>query len=91
MAKLIVSSYTDGSALTAAAAASMIPTYAVITLPAGYFVLGRMLRITASGRISNVVTTPDRVNVPVWALGYCGSNVGDRTRLAVLTRWPIVL
>lgn len=54
----IVSSYTDGPTLTAASAASMIPTYAVVTLPSAYFFIGRMIRIKAKGRISCVVTTP---------------------------------
>jgi hypothetical protein len=56
--QVIVSSYTDGPALTAAATASCIPTYCVTTLPAGYWQIGRIWRITATGRISNVVTTP---------------------------------
>lgn len=49
----------DGPTLTAAAAASCIPPAAVITLPNNFFdVPGKMLRITASGRISCAVTTP---------------------------------
>jgi hypothetical protein len=48
----------DGPALTAAAAASCLPTASVITLPNNYFYIGRKLRIRASGRISCVVTTP---------------------------------
>ena len=56
--QVIASSYTDGPALSAAAAASCLPTYVPTTLPAGYWQIGRMWRITASGRISTVVTTP---------------------------------
>lgn len=56
--QVIASSYTDGPALTAAAAASCVPTYVPTTLPAGYWQIGRMWRLTASGRISCVVTTP---------------------------------
>lgn len=56
--QVIASSYTDGPALIAAAAASCLPTYVPTTLPAGYWQIGRMWRITASGRISTVVTTP---------------------------------
>jgi hypothetical protein len=55
---VIASSYTDGPALTAAAAASCVPTYVPTTLPAGYWQIGRIWRLTASGRISCVVTTP---------------------------------
>jgi hypothetical protein len=58
MPKVICSSYTDGPTLTAAAAASMVPTYIPTTLPAGYFQINRVWRLTATGRISNVVTTP---------------------------------
>ena len=56
--QVIASSYTDGPALTAAAAASCVPTYVPTTLPAGYWQIGRMWRIRASGRISCAVTTP---------------------------------
>lgn len=56
--QIIASSYTDGPILTAAAAASCVPTYVPTTLPAGYWQIGRMWRLTASGRISCVVTTP---------------------------------
>lgn len=56
--QVIATSYTDGPALTAAAAASCVPTYVPTTLPAGYWQIGRMWRIKASGRISCVVTTP---------------------------------
>jgi hypothetical protein len=57
-AQTIVAAYSDGPALTAAAAASCLPTYNPTTLPASYFQIGRMLRLTATGRISCVVTTP---------------------------------
>lgn len=56
--QVIASSYTDGPTLTAAAAASCLPTYVPTTLPAGYWQIGRIWRITASGRISCVITTP---------------------------------
>lgn len=49
----------DGPTLTAAAAATCLPTAAKVTLPNGFFDRpGKQLRITASGRISCVVTTP---------------------------------
>jgi len=54
----ILSTYTDGPTLTAAAAASCLPTYAPTTLPAGYWQIGRQWRLTMRGRISCVVTTP---------------------------------
>jgi len=54
----LVSSVADGPTLTAAAAASCIPTGARIILPNNYFYVGKILRITMQGRISCVVTTP---------------------------------
>lgn len=55
----LVTSQVDGTALTAAAAASAIPAAAKKTLPANYFdVIGKQLLIKASGRISSVITTP---------------------------------
>ena len=54
----LVNAQVDGPTLTAAAAATCIPTAAKITLPNNYFYVGRMLRVTASGRISSVITTP---------------------------------
>jgi hypothetical protein len=56
--QVIASSYTDGPTLTAAATASMVPTYVPTTIPAGYWQIGRIWRLTASGRISCAVTTP---------------------------------
>jgi hypothetical protein len=35
-----------------------LPTYVTTTLPAGYWQIGRIWRITAAGRISCVITTP---------------------------------
>jgi hypothetical protein len=49
---------TDGPTLTAAAAASCIPTPNKITLPNNFFTIGKILRIYMSGRISSVITTP---------------------------------
>lgn len=56
--QVIASAYTDGPTLTAAAAASCVPTYVPTTLPAGYWQIGRIWRLRANGRISCVVTTP---------------------------------
>lgn len=56
--RVLAQSRVDGTALTAAAAASMLHARDVITLPNGYFREGKQLRLTASGRISCAVTTP---------------------------------
>jgi hypothetical protein len=63
--QVIASAYTDGPTLTAAAAASCLPTYVPTTIPAGYWQIGRTWRITASGRISCVVTTPGTARLDV--------------------------
>jgi hypothetical protein len=55
---VIVSGQVDGPALTAAAAASCIPTPSRIILPNNYFYIGQQLMLTMSGRISCAVTTP---------------------------------
>jgi hypothetical protein len=54
----LVTAQGDGTAVTAAAATSIIPAAAKITLPNNYFSVGKILRVTASGRISSVITTP---------------------------------
>lgn len=55
----LITSQVDGSALTAAAAASALPAAAKYTLPANFFTnLGQQLLIRAAGRISSVITTP---------------------------------
>jgi hypothetical protein len=55
----LVTAQSDGTALTAAAAASCIPASAKFTLPANFFTfIGQQLLIKASGRISSVITTP---------------------------------
>ena len=54
----LISSSIDGSALTAAAAATMLPAAAKYTLPANFLEVGKQLLFKASGRISCAVTTP---------------------------------
>lgn len=56
--QVIASTYNDGPALTAAAAASCVPTYFPTTLPAGYWQIGRIWRLWMTGRISCAATTP---------------------------------
>lgn len=77
--QVIASSYTDGPALTAAAPASCLPTYVPTTLPAGYWQVGRIWRVTLTGRISTAVTTPGTLR---WDIRLGGIVVADT--LAVL-------
>lgn len=48
----------DGPTITAAAPTVAIPSAAIITLPNNFFYPGRMIKISAQGRISCAVTTP---------------------------------
>ena len=54
----IVVGSTDGPTLTAAAAASCIPTPSRIIPPNNYFYVGKLLKVVLHGRISCAVTTP---------------------------------
>lgn len=55
----LVSATADSTALTASVTATTILVpMAVFTLPANYFYVGRRIKISASGRVSNIVTTP---------------------------------
>lgn len=51
-------SIVDGAAVTALGPTSIIPTASVITLPPGFWVIGKAVRIKATGRISSLITTP---------------------------------
>lgn len=64
----------DGTAKTAAAAASIIPAANRIVLPAGFFYVGRMIRFEMSGRLSCVVTTPGTVRFDI-RMGAAGTTI----------------
>lgn len=44
---------------------SIIPAAAKFTLPANFFAIGKALRVTAMGRVSNIVTTPGNLTLDV--------------------------
>lgn len=54
----LISAQVDGTAVTAAAATTILPPAAKFTLPANLFNIGDQLLIRASGRISSLITTP---------------------------------
>lgn len=58
MGRIVACAYTDGPTLTAAAAASCLPTYCPTTLGANYWQIMRVWRVTWMGRITTVITTP---------------------------------
>src|SRR2546428_13830950 len=56
----------DGTALAnSTTATSLLAPAAKFTLPANYMAIGRTLRVTARGRISNIVTTPGTITLDV--------------------------
>jgi hypothetical protein len=63
----LVASQVDGAALTGSlTATSLLPGQAKFTLPAGFFgTAGKSVRITARGRISNIVTTPGTLTLDI--------------------------
>lgn len=65
-AETLISAQTDGTALTnSTTATSVLPAAAKFTIPANYFQIGRVVRVNAWGRISNVVTTPGNLTLDV--------------------------
>src|ERR1700742_3101328 len=64
--EVLVSSQVDGTALnTSTTPTSIIPAAAKYTLPTNYWDIGRQLRVLASGRISNIVTSPGTLTLDV--------------------------
>ncbi len=59
----------DGTAIANSTSATSLLTgtaaHAKFTLPANFFEIGRQLQIVASGRISNIVTTPGNLTISV--------------------------
>jgi hypothetical protein len=63
--KVIASALEDGTALTGTTAASILPATAKVTIPGNFLRVGSKLRVRASGRISNIVTTPGTLTLDV--------------------------
>jgi len=81
--ELLIASQVDGSALTAAAAATAIPGAAKFTLRPNFFdTIGKQLAVKATGRISTVVTTPGTARFDV-RLG--GTVIFDSLAIALAT------
>ena len=72
--ELIIANSVDGPTLTAAAAASCIPTPNRGTLNKIFFQVGKKIRIMLAGRISCVVTTPGTARFDV-RLGPSGTII----------------
>lgn len=62
----LITSQVDGTPLaTSTTPTSLLPGAAKFQLPANYFQIGRVLRLTAFGRISNIITTPGTLTLDV--------------------------
>jgi hypothetical protein len=62
----LITAQTDGTALnTSTTATSILPAAARYTLPANYLSIGKMLRVRAMCRLSNIVTTPGTLTLDI--------------------------
>lgn len=93
----LITATADGTALTASTTpTSILPIAAKLTLPANYFYIGRVLRLTAFGRISNIVTTPGTLTldvrfgaVVVANGGAISLNVVAKTNVPFMLQWVL--
>lgn len=74
--ELLAEAKEDGTALTGTTAASILPATAKISLPANFLEVGRKLRLRASGRISNIVTTPGTLTLDARLAGVVAFDGG---------------
>lgn len=58
---LVASTVAGADFATFTTAKTVLPTNALYTFPAGYFTIGRSLRLTIVGNLSNIVTTPGTI------------------------------
>lgn len=61
----LIAAQVDGTAVTGTSATSLLPGAAKYTLPANHCEVGRVLRVRAAGRVSNIVTTPGTLTLDV--------------------------
>lgn len=61
----LIASQVDGAAVTGTTATSLLPGAAKFTLPTNFCEVGRVLRVTAKGKVSNIVTTPGTLTLDV--------------------------
>jgi hypothetical protein len=91
----LMQSQIDGTAVTTATpGASLLPPAAVLTLPANWWAIGRVLKIKILGRVSNRVTGPDTltINVRYGAIQIAASqaipiNVLAKTNVSFILEW----
>lgn len=72
--EVLTSATTDGPVNTAGTRASCIPVANRIVLPNNYFYPGKIIKITMSGRISSLITTPGTARYDI-CLGSAGTTI----------------
>ena len=82
----LVAAQVDGATLTAGTAATCIPPTALITIPPGWWLIGRMMKVMAWGRISCAATTPGTARfqirqgaVSIFDSGAINLNIAGKT------------
>lgn len=76
----------DGTALTASiTATSLLATASKIVVPKSLFVVGRVLRVTAAGRVSNIITTPGTLTLDLRLTGASTVVVANGGAMALNT------
>ena len=67
----LVSSQVAGTLFnTYTTAKTVLPVGCLVTLPANWWYIGRVLRVTVYGGISNIVTTPGTMTMSVNLVGH---------------------
>ena len=80
----LVEAQIDGTAVTATGEGSLLPTVAKIFLPSGYINrIGKRFIVRATGRVSNIVTTPGTLTLRF--------KLGPTANIAVAACTPIPL
>lgn len=83
--EILATLQSDGPSLSnSAAATTILQSHAKKTLPPGYFdTIGKSVRITAFGRLSNIVTTPGTLQLDV--------RMGPTSNISVFSGGPMQL
>jgi hypothetical protein len=89
----LVAAAVDGAASAATTATSLLPAAARLTINPNFFSrAGQMLRVRATGRVSNIVTTPGTLtlalalgptsNIAAWSSGAISLNTTAKTNVS---------
>lgn len=95
--QLLISSVTDGTALTASTTpTSILPANGKYTFVANEFQVGSVLRLKAHGRVSNIITTPGTLTLAVMgqsiitaSSGAMALNIVAKTNVPWTLEWVL--